>query len=284
MGLLSWLNTGPNHTKRATRYLGPQIAAFWWDGGTPTPREIRDISTTGAFLYTSERWYPGTILTVTLQENRQDGRANAASSISLPCKVVRHRPDGVGVHFMFSNKQDQRALERFVRDVVVNGRERGQALVEFALMVPLLLLLTLYAVNFGGLFYSWITVANAVRSAGQYAAMGLSSVGPAGPPRLATMSQITTLIQNETASLPGSTPTVTVCLNDNGTVTNLSGAACPAGVTAPPVDPEAPGYVSVAVDVTYTYTPFINITSFFRLPLASPPTTVHQRAVMRLLN
>jgi Flp pilus assembly protein TadG len=284
MGLLSWLNTGPNHTKRATRYLGPQIAAFWWDGGTPTAREIRDISTTGAFLYTSERWYPGTILTVTLQEDRQDGRANAASSISLPCKVVRHRPDGVGVHFMFSNKQDQRALERFVRDVVVNGRERGQALVEFALMVPLLLLLTLYAVNFGGLFYSWITVANAVRSAGQYAAMGLSSVGPAGPPPLATMSQITTLIQNETASLPGSTPTITVCLNDNGTVTNLSGAACPAGVTAPPVDPEAPGYVSVAVDVTYTYTPFINITSFFRLPLASPPTTVHQRAVMRLLN
>jgi Flp pilus assembly protein TadG len=185
---------------------------------------------------------------------------------------------------MFSNKQDQRALERFVRDVVVNGRERGQALVEFALMVPLLLLLTLYAVNFGGLFYSWITVANAVRSAGQYAAMGLSSIGPAGPPPLATMSQITTLIQNETASLPGSTPTITVCLNDNGTVTNLSGAACPAGVTAPPVDPEAPGYVSVAVDVTYTYTPFINITSFFRLPLASPPTTVHQRAVMRLLN
>jgi Flp pilus assembly protein TadG len=284
MGLLSWLNTGPNHTKRATRYLGPQIAAFWWDGGTPTAREIRDISTTGAFLYTSERWYPGTILTVTLQEDRQDGRANAASSISLPCKVVRHRPDGVGVHFMFSNKQDQRALERFVRDVVVNGRERGQALVEFALMVPLLLLLTLYAVNFGGLFYSWITVANAVRSAGQYAAMGLSSIGPAGPPPLATMSQITTLIQNETASLPGSTPTITVCLNDNGTVTNLSGAACPAGVTAPPVDPEAPGYVSVAVDVTYTYTPFINITSFFRLPLASPPTTVHQRAVMRLLN
>jgi Flp pilus assembly protein TadG len=284
MGLLSWLNTGPNHTKRATRYLGPQIAAFWWDGGTPTAREIRDISTTGAFLYTSERWYPGTILTVTLQEDRQDGRANAASSISLPCKVVRHRPDGVGVHFMFSNKQDQRALERFVRDVVVNGRERGQALVEFALMVPLLLLLTLYAVNFGGLFYSWITVANAVRSAGQYAAMGLSSIGPAGPPPLATMSQITTLIQNETASLPGSTPTITVCLNDNGTVTNLSGAACPAGVAAPPVDPEAPGYVSVAVDVTYTYTPFINITSFFRLPLASPPTTVHQRAVMRLLN
>jgi Flp pilus assembly protein TadG len=285
MGLLAWLNAGPHHTKRAVRYLRPPMAAYWWDGGTPTARQIRDISTTGAFLYTSERWYPGTILTVTLQEERQDQSTNATLSISLPCKVVRHHPDGVGVQFMFSKKQDQRAVERFVHDVVVKGRERGQALVEFALMVPMLILLMLYAVNFGGLFYSWITVANAVRSAGQYAAMGLSSVGPAGPPPLATMSQITTLIQNETASLPGSTPTVTVCLNDGvNTPTNLSGsAACPANVTAPPADPES-GYVSVTVDVTYTYTPFFNITSFLRFPMALPPTNVHRRLVMRALN
>src|SRR5262245_26144268 len=102
MGLLAWLNGGPNHTKRAVRYLSPSIAAYWWDGGTPTPRQLRDISATGAFLYTSERWYPGTILTVTLQKERQDGKECAASSISLPCKVVRHHADGVGVHFMFS--------------------------------------------------------------------------------------------------------------------------------------------------------------------------------------
>jgi Flp pilus assembly protein TadG len=185
---------------------------------------------------------------------------------------------------MFREKQDRKALERFVRGSVVNGQERGQALVEFALVLPMLFLLMVYVVNFGGLFYSWVTVANAARSAAQYAAMGVSSVGPAGPPPLATMNRITTLIQNETASLPGSTPNVTACMNDNGTVTNLSGGACPAGVTAPPVDPEAPAYVSLAVDVTYTYTPFFNITRLLGLPMALTPTTVHLRTVMRVLN
>jgi Flp pilus assembly protein TadG len=259
------------------------MAAYWWDGGTPTARQIRDISATGAFLYTSERWYPGTVLTVTLQEERQDYKGNAASSISLPCKVVRHHPDGVGVHFMFSNKQDRKALEQFVHNVVGNGHERGQALVEFALMVPLLLVLILYAVNFGGFFYSWITVAHAVRSAVQYASLGAAS---AGSPQPATGAAITTLIQNETASLPGATPTVTVCLNNNGTVTNFSGGTCSlsSSITTPLIDPEAPSYVSAIVDVTYTYVPFINTTRFLGFGFAQPPTSVHRRAVMRVLN
>lgn len=43
------------------------------------------------------------------------------------------------------------------------GRSRGQALVELALVVPMLLLLLVAAIDLGRLFYSRITVANAAR-------------------------------------------------------------------------------------------------------------------------
>jgi len=41
---------------------------------------------------------------------------------------------------------------------------KGQALIEFILVLPILFLLILNLVNFGGFFYAWITVANAARA------------------------------------------------------------------------------------------------------------------------
>ena len=49
-------------------------------------------------------------------------------------------------------------------------RPRGQALVEFALIVPVLLLLLLVAIDFGRLFFSYIEVTNAAREAAAYVA------------------------------------------------------------------------------------------------------------------
>jgi Flp pilus assembly protein TadG len=54
-------------------------------------------------------------------------------------------------------------------------RSQGQSLVEFALIVPVLLLLLLLTVDFGRLFYSWITVHNAARVAANFA--GLNPYG-----------------------------------------------------------------------------------------------------------
>ena len=47
---------------------------------------------------------------------------------------------------------------------------RGQALVEFALVLPVMLLLLLLAVDFGRLFFTYIAVNNAAREATSYAA------------------------------------------------------------------------------------------------------------------
>lgn len=49
-----------------------------------------------------------------------------------------------------------------------NQRSRGQSLVEFALVLPMLLVLILSAIEFGRLFFTKIVVTNAAREAAYY--------------------------------------------------------------------------------------------------------------------
>jgi Flp pilus assembly protein TadG len=153
-------------------------------------------------------------------------------------------------------------------------RSEGQALIEFILILPMVFLLILNLVNFGGFFYAWITVANAARAGADYAVLGFSSVGvPATP----SSAQIQDLITKDIASLPNaSSLIVQVCQNNGGTVT-------PGCSPSPDRDPEPSGYVLTSIDVTYTYKPFIQGFTFPKLGvyLTIPPTTVYQRAEMR---
>jgi Flp pilus assembly protein TadG len=48
---------------------------------------------------------------------------------------------------------------------------RGQALVEFALVLPILVLLLVMAVDFGRVFYGWVALNNAARVGANYAAL-----------------------------------------------------------------------------------------------------------------
>ncbi|MFL6414942.1 MAG: hypothetical protein ACJ74Y_04655, partial [Bryobacteraceae bacterium] len=103
--------------------------------------------------------------------------------------------------------------------------------------------------------------------------------------------QITTLGQNATAGLPNSSssnPTVTACIYNNGTTnTFLTTVACPTGVTAPPADLEkiatgsTASYSTVAVDVTYTFAPFLAGNTFLRFGLPALPNSIHRRMVVR---
>ena len=154
-------------------------------------------------------------------------------------------------------------------------RDRGQSLVEFALVLPILFLLILNAVNFGGFFYAWITVANAARAGANYAALGGASVGTPE----ATASQVTSMITTEISTLPNnSSRVVDICQNNNGTVTALSGTC-----SSIPGDPEPGNFVLTSVDVIYTYKPYISGFQFpnLRVFLTIPPTTIHMRTVMR---
>src|SRR5260370_16825808 len=63
----SWLQ-GPQR-QRLPEGVERQLAAYYWDGAAPAPREVRNVSPQGAYIVTSEKWYPGTIMDLGLEYN-----------------------------------------------------------------------------------------------------------------------------------------------------------------------------------------------------------------------
>ena len=53
-----------------------------------------------------------------------------------------------------------------------NKRHKGQTLVEFALTLPILLMLIFGIVEFGRAFQAWVTLENAAREAARYTTTG----------------------------------------------------------------------------------------------------------------
>ena len=85
--------------RRAPRLPMPGLVAYFFTGGSPRPHPIKDISVTGFYMQTEERWLPGTIIRVTLQmvnAHGEDGR----DSVTVLSRVVRWGPDGGGFEFV----------------------------------------------------------------------------------------------------------------------------------------------------------------------------------------
>ena len=165
----------------------------------------------------------------------------------------------------------------------------GQSLLEFAILLPLLFLLVVNVVNFGGLLYACITVSNAARSGAAYMTMGQAS---ANAPELPAPATVQAIVNADLASLPyASSATVTVCSNNNGNV------ELPETCLSSHTDPEPTTSVLGTVLVKYTYCPFIPAFDFTALNIHStlPPCTfsgsnvsgggtqISRIAVMRML-
>lgn len=86
---------------RAERRRVDQFAAYRWNGEALMQDRVLDISSSGLYLVTRERWQPGTVLALTLQ--REGGlELDPARRITTQAKVVRCGPDGVGLSFLWS--------------------------------------------------------------------------------------------------------------------------------------------------------------------------------------
>ncbi len=71
---------------------------------------------------------------------------------------------------------------------------RGQTLLEFALVVPVFLMLVFAVIDFGHLFYVEMTMENAVRQAGRYATTGNHLADPKNPGQ--NLSRVNSIIQS----------------------------------------------------------------------------------------
>jgi Flp pilus assembly protein TadG len=138
---------------------------------------------------------------------------------------------------------------RLIRRQIKNGK-KGQALVEFALIVPIFLILLFAIVDFGMGFYSWITVTNGAREGARLGAV------------LASQQEIEDRVY-ESVNLPNEDTHMTV------TVTNAQGQ---------------PGE-SVAVKVDYDYdliTPLAGLVQFATGDSLGSTLTFSSTAEMRL--
>jgi hypothetical protein len=99
----SWLqrllSPEPPQPRKNLRASLPGLTAYFWTGATPLPHTIRDISYTGLYVVTEERWYPGTLIQMTLKKTGKDG-AKSEVSIALHAKALRWGNDGVGLEFV----------------------------------------------------------------------------------------------------------------------------------------------------------------------------------------
>lgn len=92
------LNSQPDDPRASDRETVEGLAAFFFTGGGSAPHAIRDVSRTGLYVCTEERWYPGTVVRITLTDQRA---ATAESSVTVNARVVRWGNDGVGMQFAF---------------------------------------------------------------------------------------------------------------------------------------------------------------------------------------
>jgi hypothetical protein len=115
--------------RKAPREAAPGLAAYYWDGSNPAAHDIRDISATGLYVVTEERWYPGTLILMTLQQT-DGGEESQERTIAVQSRAVRWGSDGVGLQFVLPDAQalrhghdpltdgaDRKALDRFLRQL-----------------------------------------------------------------------------------------------------------------------------------------------------------------------
>lgn len=167
--------------------------------------------------------------------------------------------------------------------------EAGYGLIETVLVLPVMLLIAFYAIDYGYFFFVALNLATSPRQGVEYSIQGF--VTPATP-TLPSAGNISTLTYNDlTGVLPNSsTAPMQVCskiigLNNPGLATqNAKCSTFGTASTFPAAasDPESPSFVLNRVDVKYTVTPPIPA-NIFGLRLV-PTLTFHRQVSMRAMD
>ena len=170
----------------------------------------------------------------------------------------------------------------------LRSREGGQSLVETALVLPLFLLITFNAVNFGYFFFVAVNLASAPREGVEYSIQGFATpselnLAAAGPS--SDSASVSWLTYQDMAALHlSANAQVQVCTKLLGTsapgtanCAQFGGGSFP----TPAADPEPGAFVLHRVDVNYTVTPLIPGGLF---GLIIPTSTFHRQVSMRAMD
>jgi CheY-like chemotaxis protein len=132
-----WWSPVPPEPRKALRESIPGLGAHFFTGGAPVEHSVRDISLTGLYVITEERWFPGTQVRMTLTDS---GESTVQNVITANTTVVRWGNDGVGLKFVIQDEKGlrqgqsplgngiaQNELNRFLQ-LAENGKRRSETL------------------------------------------------------------------------------------------------------------------------------------------------------------
>ena len=170
----------------------------------------------------------------------------------------------------------------------LRSSEGAQSLVETALVIPLFLMITFNAANFGYFFFVAVNLASAPREGVEYSIQGFATPGSLSLPNAGPSSAVTSIswltYQDMAALHLSANAQVQVCTKLLGTsapgtanCAQFGGGSFP----APAADPEPGAFVLNRVDVKYTVTPLIPGGLF---GLIIPTSTFHRQVSMRAMD
>jgi hypothetical protein len=102
---------------RAERRSVSDFAAYRWTHSGLRQDAVKNVSSTGVYLVTEERWQPGTILTLTLQ---REGQVELSSQyrITTQARVARSGRDGVGLSFVLAQDPESVRWEGLIEGLI----------------------------------------------------------------------------------------------------------------------------------------------------------------------
>jgi hypothetical protein len=111
----------PSDQRSGLREQTPGLAAYYWNGASPKAHGVRDISSSGLYVLTEERWYPGTLILMTLQDPG-DEQKSIERAVSVHSRAVRWGNDGVGLQFI----PQEPATAQSGSNPLVKGADRAE--------------------------------------------------------------------------------------------------------------------------------------------------------------
>ena len=111
---LRWLypdSSEPSDRRRSIRRPSSELMAYCAEKGAEQGLDVGNISSTGVYLVTDERWPPGKLIPLTLQR-KGPLEESSGKRIRVQAGPARWGKDGIGLYFVFPTGMDLRLWER----------------------------------------------------------------------------------------------------------------------------------------------------------------------------
>lgn len=103
--------------RRECARMSVPLVAYYWTGGVPQAFEVKVVSPVGAYLVTSDRWRPGTVVRLIFQYSAVFSAGSPGGEEAMQmvrARIVRIGVDGVGVRLVYLNKQERKSFRQFL--------------------------------------------------------------------------------------------------------------------------------------------------------------------------